>query len=267
MKEVKLVTINTWKCDGAYLQRLPVLAAQLSALKPDVVTCQECFASHEANTLAYLAAQLGMKYSFVPGRAKKRLLAGEWVESTSGLGVLSKYPIGPQQIYDLPAAGEDIDRKAQQVSIQIADGISLMITNTHLTHLGNPQGGRLKQAEALATIVNKASAQQYRIVCGDMNSEATSPEMQAFLKLTNSIDCYTAGNGPEPRYSLAEAYYKSNKQVCVDHIFALPILPGGHHPAFKDSAVVLNKADEATGVFASDHFGIATTLVIPNQQA
>ncbi|MCY7358638.1 MAG: hypothetical protein LH609_14505 [Rudanella sp.] len=45
-----LLTINTWKCDGQYRQRLALLKTQLGALRPDVVFCQEVFRAAGADT-------------------------------------------------------------------------------------------------------------------------------------------------------------------------------------------------------------------------
>jgi len=95
MLVLPIVTINTWKCDGDYEDRLALMSDQLKHLKPAIIACQECFKSEEtgADTLAFLAGGLGMNYYFLPGRSKKRLFKGKWIESLSGLGVMSKYPI------------------------------------------------------------------------------------------------------------------------------------------------------------------------------
>ncbi|XHR96241.1 hypothetical protein ACFJIV_06075 [Mucilaginibacter sp. UC70_90] len=114
MENVKIVTINTWKCDGEYRLRMGILVKQLKQLKPHVIACQECFYSEEANadTLKFLAAELNMHYCFLPGRSKKRLFEGRMVKSTSGLGILSVYPVTETGSFDLPVVAEDNDRKA-----------------------------------------------------------------------------------------------------------------------------------------------------------
>lgn len=242
-----------------------ILAKQLNDLKPHVIACQECFYSEDANTdtLNFLANELNMNYCFLPGRSKKRLFEGKIVNSTSGLGILSPYPLTDTNSFDLPVVHEDNDRKAFQANVSLPSGKTVTITTTHLTHLGQHKGLRKAQAEALAGFVNASTTYPYHIICGDFNATPDSEAVMAFRELSKAADCFTEGNGTEPRYSLADAYYKANKQVCVDQIFTL-LLPGtAKYPRFIDSAVVLNVPDEETGLYPSNHFGITTTLVIP----
>jgi endonuclease/exonuclease/phosphatase family metal-dependent hydrolase len=257
-QKIKIVTINTWKCDGDYRERLTILAKQLAELNPDIIACQECFVSDNADTLRYLSEILKMGYAYLPGREKKRYFESEYVDSGSGLGVLSKYPIADASWLALPVIPEDNDRKIQQVEIMI-DETRLYVTNTHFTHLRNEKIKRM-QAETLASFVLD-KAEGYHIICGDFNSEITSEAMEVFMKKSNAIDCYSAGGGEKSRYSLLEPL-QEGKKICVDHIFSLPFNGSGNYPEFINSAIVLNEPDAKTGIFASDHFGITTTLVI-----
>ncbi|SEN60232.1 Metal-dependent hydrolase, endonuclease/exonuclease/phosphatase family [Mucilaginibacter gossypiicola] len=265
MENVKIITINTWKCDGEYRVRMGLLAKQLEQLNPHVVACQECFYSEEGNadTLKFLANELNMNYVFLPGRSKKRMFEGRMVKSTSGLGILSVYPLNENISFDLPVVAEDNDRKAFRVNVNLPSGKTLTVTTTHLTHLGQQKGLRKAQAEALASFVIEEAPDPYHIICGDFNATPDSEAVMAFRELAKAVDCYTAGNGTEPHYSLTDAYYKANKQVCIDHIFTLQLPGTNKYPQFIDSAVVLNVPDEATGLYPSDHFGITTTLLIP----
>jgi endonuclease/exonuclease/phosphatase family metal-dependent hydrolase len=110
---VKITTINTWKCDGDYRARMDLLAEQLHILKPDIIACQECFYSEKNNidTLKFLADKLCMNAAFTGGRSKKRYFKGEWVDSQSGLGLLSVFPVTVINEFRLPSVPEDNDRK------------------------------------------------------------------------------------------------------------------------------------------------------------
>src|ERR1700753_484135 len=101
-EQIKIVTINTWKCDGEYRKRIQVMVKQLADLKPDIIACQECFVSETADTLHYLSDCLKMNYCYLPGRRKMRLFEGKETDSESGLGVLSLYPLIETGQFNLP---------------------------------------------------------------------------------------------------------------------------------------------------------------------
>jgi endonuclease/exonuclease/phosphatase family metal-dependent hydrolase len=263
MLQIPIITINTWKCDGNYRTRMLAMAAQLKNLAPGIIACQECFYTEEgeADTLHYLAGKLKMNYAFFPGRFKKRFFENKWVESYSGLGILSKYPIKSTEHFQLPIVADDDDRKAMKTIIALPDGSNLAITNLHLTHLKDVVAGRILQAIEVAEVALRGRGNKYNLVCGDFNAEPGSKELTSFMKTARAIDCYIAGNGPEPRYSVTSQYY-DHKHVCIDHIFSLPLPGKKDYPQFVNSGVVLNNVDSESGVYPSDHFGIATTLVI-----
>jgi endonuclease/exonuclease/phosphatase family metal-dependent hydrolase len=233
------------------------LAEGLRLLKPDIIACQECFVSEEADNLKFLAAELHMNYLLANGREKKRYFEGKWVDSLSGLGILSTYPIREFDTFILPASAEDNDRKAQQAIICLPSGEELLLTNVHLTHLRD-NVLREAQAKFVAKRVTSVGGAYIKIVCGDFNAELGSDEINAFMSTGDAIDAYETGEGIEPRCTLIEAC-ELGKNISVDHIFALPF-PGGGYPQFINSKVVLNKPG-SNGVFPSDHFGICTTLI------
>jgi endonuclease/exonuclease/phosphatase family metal-dependent hydrolase len=262
MEQIRIITINTWKCDGNYDKRLTLLAEQLKALSPSVVACQECFLSAEGNadTLQFLSAELNMYSGLLPGRFRKRLFKGNWVESFSGLGILSVYPIKELENYTLPDVPGDDQRKLQLIEVTVAGGNKMLIANTHLTHVRNAEL-RKEQAVFAADKVSAFDTYKYRIICGDMNAMSGSAELNALAAKSKAIDCYATGGGPEPRYSLSEAYDRGI-MICVDHIFALPCPAANTYPDFVNSSVVLNSKNNESGIYPSDHFGISTTLII-----
>ncbi|MFM9837811.1 MAG: endonuclease/exonuclease/phosphatase family protein [Cyclobacteriaceae bacterium] len=258
--QIRVVTINTWKCDGNYYKRINELALQLSKLDADIIACQECFMSEAVNadTLKFLADKLHMHYTFARGRVKDRLLENNWIPSSSNLGILSFYPITETHVYDLPCNEEDTDRKILYAKIAITKDRSLELFNTHLTHLTNSPLKEL-QFEALITIINANKTNTVQLICGDFNSTINSKNLIDFAKNTSAMDCYQFGNGEEPRYSLVEEYVKG-KQICVDHIFA--IRPKNERIfSCKNSGVVLDSKGLENNLYSSDHFGIATTLL------
>jgi len=254
---IQIVTINTWKCDGDYYNRRQVLADQLKALTPHIIACQECFLTEDekVDTLRFLAEELDMYYHFTPARFKSRLLGNDEVNSFSGLGVLSAFPIKVLPDLDLPFNETDGERKVQQISIEITEYKRLLLTNVHLTHLSNATELRKKQLTLIAQNTTTKNF-DFNIICGDFNCTPDSEEIRQFKTQTKAVDCYEAGNGELPRISLIE----NGTQRNVDYIFALPAGRLSESPRVIKSITVLNTPDDS-GIYPSDHFGISTTLI------
>jgi endonuclease/exonuclease/phosphatase family metal-dependent hydrolase len=111
---MRLVTINTGKCDGPYDRRLELLGAGLSALKPDVVALQEAFvaADGSADTAGYLANHLGLHLSVVRARSKPRTIQGRTVVSDSNVALLSRERVLESEAWPLPSHPDDGQRVA-----------------------------------------------------------------------------------------------------------------------------------------------------------
>lgn len=255
--QIRIITINTWKCDGDYYNRIKLLAAQLKMLTPHVVACQECFLSEDESidTLRYLAEELDMYYHFTFARFKQREVGNKTINSYSGLGLLSAFPIRDVQEFDLPMSTADGQRCVQQAHLEIYKEKQLLLTNVHLTHLHNGEDLRKEQVVMLAeNLISRAEA--YNVVCGDFNATPQSDEITLFRQLTGAVDCYEAGGGTEPRTGYSNLPVKN-----VDHIFSVPSGPCNAVPTFVKSAIVLNEPDEGSGLYPSDHFGVGTTLI------
>lgn len=259
--DIKIVTINTWKCDGEYHRRMSLLSAGLKKIDPQIIACQECFFSEEGNadTAGWLAGELGMYYSFVGCRPKKRYFSGRWVDSLSGMAVLSRFPFIRSEPFELSGVPEDEGRKVQQVELEILPGKKIGITNVHLTHLRDAIALRERQVIEVCERLESGD-QAFSIVCGDFNAGLRSAGLSLLKDRSGAADAYILGGGREPRISLVESFQQGVAR-CVDHIFCIPLRGGKSYPLFKDAAVVLNEADAETGLYPSDHFGIGTVLV------
>ncbi len=261
-KQIRILTINTWKCDGYYFGRMKILVKQLQEQACDIIVCQECFLSADGrvSTLETLSRRLLMDYVSSPARPKKRIISGISVDSFSGLGVLSKSPIKLLEDFDLPSSEVDGGRKTQLTEIVLEDGSKLLIANVHLTFLRDARELREQQLAEVMKKVKSYDGYQYRLIAGDFAAKPDAPEIKLFLKESGVADCYSLGGGSEPRdaRAISRAFQLHN---CVDHIFALP-LPQGGYPEFADSQIVLDQPDPDTALYPSDHFGIVTTLLL-----
>jgi len=263
MQNLSIVTINTWKCDGDYFNRLFLLAEELKTISPDIIACQECFQLQDgvANTLGYLAEHLGMHQLFLPGRNKPRYFEGKSQDSLSGLGILSRFPLTELPSVLLPLTSEDDERKLQQAKVTLPNGENVLFTNLHLTHISDAEHTRLLQIEKLASIINQNQT-HHHIICGDFNSTSSSLEIEKLKALSNICDLYAEGDGDKPCISLTPEYHHF-EPVCVDFIFG-QMLQNSSKPKVIASSVVLNQYNQALKTYPSDHFGIYVNIEIPN---
>jgi endonuclease/exonuclease/phosphatase family metal-dependent hydrolase len=260
--EVKILTLNTWKGDGDYFQRLNVMADQLKNVEADVIVCQECFVIPDSsvNTLEFLAQKLNMYSAFTAARSKKREFNNSTVDSLSGLGVISSCPMSIVQEVSLPTREEDGERKIQITEIELTKEKRLAIVNVHLTHLQNATDLRNQQVHVIANALSTIKGYAAILICGDFNAEINSPEINLITTLLQAGDVYALGGGKYPRQG---RYERNNFQIAksVDHIFSLPDA-SGKLPHFSNSRQVLDFPDSVTGLFASDHPALITTLRI-----
>ena len=264
MQNLSVVTINTWKCDGDYFNRMLLMVEELKAIAPDIIACQECFQTKDENadTLNYLAEQLGMYQTFLPGREKSRYFDGGWRDSLSGLGILSRFPLTELPPVLLPLTSEDDERKLQQAIVTLPNGEHVLITNLHLTHISDAENTRLLQIEKLAFVINQNQTHQNHFICGDFNATSSSLEIESLQALSNIFDLYEEGDGDKPCISLAPEYHHFER-VCVDFIFAQALPNATKHKVIK-SSIVLKQYSEAFKTYPSDHFGIFVEIEFPN---
>lgn len=261
MTELRIVTINTAKGDYSYHRRMTVMAEQLAELEPDLVLLQESLESPDGrfNTAGELGKRLGLKSCYAPARRKYRAVDSEWIETTSGLGILSRRPLLEAEALLLPSDPADGERIALLARLEI-DGHRLLLANVHLSHLWERAELRRRQIEA--TLAHRWFGEPWDLclVGGDFNTRL--PQLDALLvgvQRWNVRDTYVAGGGGAPRATIP-ADLPAATGHCVDYLFSLATSPEGH-PNFADSRVVLGEAD-ATGLYPSDHRGVMTTLRI-----
>lgn len=257
---LKVVTFNTWKCDGEYALRLEAMGQQMRSLNADVFALQECFATLDgsADTARFLAHRLGMHLHTAPARRKRRWFQGEWVDSFSSLAVLSRRPMRSAETRELPSSMADGGRVAQFCSLEM-DGRWVLLVNTHLSHLPASDGGGALRAEQLRTLLGHAvwmPRHAVTLVCGDFNASMDSSELAPF---------------PAPPWSLVDAYVQAGadpKVTChtpgghalnLDHLLCVPsrsLAP----VSCLEASVVLNEPSQPSGVCPSDHAGVSVTF-------
>lgn len=205
MGALRLVTLNTWKCDGDYPRRLDEMARSLAALAPDLVALQEVFAAPELglDTASALGEALGMAATILPLRRKPRPVAGRMADSTSGLALLSRRPVSSSRAVMLPDDPRDGERAALAAELDWG-GRRLGVAVLHLTHLDGASTLRQRQWQAVAGAL---SGVETALAAGDFNA----PVEEFALGSSLFRDCRTACGQP-PRATLAGG------GACIDHV-------------------------------------------------
>jgi endonuclease/exonuclease/phosphatase family metal-dependent hydrolase len=245
---LRVLTINTAKGDPPYPERIQEMARQVVSLAPDVVICQEVLSTPggEFDTASVLNAGLGFDCATAPARFKIRPVCGQRVRCSSGLAVLSRFPILSHDILVLESDPADGERLAQVALVQVG-GIRVSIANVHLTHLqgrGDLREHQLRQVERSLTAKGPA------VVAGDFNARIEATELQSTVLAGGYTDAFVAGGGDRRATTLAR--YDAR----IDHIFVRG--PGASIRSCS-AAIVLDTPCPGGG-FPSDHFGVMVTL-------
>ena len=238
---MRIVSLNTWKNEGDYSRRLPLMRDGLAAMAPDVVCLQECFVADGFDTAAWLAAELGLNLHSAPARSKPRWHEGRNRLSTSGLAILARgtATAATQALSSVP---DDEDRIAQSLDLLI-EARPLRVLNRHLTHLRNAAQLRATQfTEALDWAV--ADLEGGLVVAGDLNAGAEDPALAPLRLQPKPSTLHGARLGLESVGSTA-----------IDHCVLM-------HPGLWQQVAPLRGCDapDAEGWFPSDHAAVGMVL-------
>lgn len=262
-RSLRIVTINTGKGDGPYSQRLDLLATGLQQLRPDIVLLQEALATDNGkrHTLDTLAARLDMHASYAPARRKHRLVEGEHLLCSSGLGILTRQAVTATAVVSLPSDPADGERIAQLSSLEW-NSRWFLIANIHLSHLSGQDDLRRRQ---LATLLSHPWFDQNwsaRMVGGDLNTPVGKlPTLFDDLSEWTWRDGYSAGGGASDRATVP-VNAPSGEGKCIDFILSVSREPASH-PRFQDARVVLDEPEN--GVYPSDHRGVMVSIDIDEE--
>lgn len=252
---MRLVTLNTWKNEGRYGERLELMARGLAVLAADVICLQECFAAEGADTAAHLGRLTGLSVHARPARAKARRHDGATVESTSGLAVLSRRS-GAEAACDLESDPADGQRIAQRVDVA-GEGGMLRVLNLHLTHLRGPAAAALRGRQ-LAQALEWARRDWSGVVValGDFNATLDDPALASVLRSASTPD------RPEADYPRRATLHGAGLNE------AAPATPPIDHALLFDPTgawrvrrrfLALDRPD-AEGRFPSDHAAVVIDL-------
>lgn len=258
MGPIRVVSLNTWKCEGDYERRLRLMADGLKAQAADLVLLQEVFATLDGtiNTGSFVAEHLQMHCCFQPGRRKVRSLKGNDVKSYSGLAILSRYPYEETGALALPEDGRDGDRWAHWLRVHI-DGHTILVINTHLSHLEDREDLRRQQLESIVAFASTCPGDHLVILGGDFNSRPGDPAMNWL----DSQQLFPGRNAwlAAPYLQAMGTLVEEGGQACIDHLFSFTPCSDQAGIRWSTCFVALNEPDGA-GNYPSDHLAVVAEL-------
>lgn len=258
---LRIVSLNTWKCDGDYPQRLRLIVDGLRALQPDIVLLQEVFRTLDGtwNTASTVANALKMQATCVWARRKPRSVQGQSQISDSGMAVLSAMPVQEHWPVRLPTVADDGERVAQLVRLDW-EGEPLWLANLHLTHL--PDAGALRLAQLRAALSHAAL---------DSMGSATGGALWLIGDFNTALTIEAAWLKPPAPWSAQDTFAQFQMEHKITHIDAAgagynldqclhmwKTKPGNRSAV--NAQLVLQFRDAATGLSPSDHAGLCVDL-------
>jgi endonuclease/exonuclease/phosphatase family metal-dependent hydrolase len=166
------VRIATWNIRAARSAPVEAIAAELRAMRADVIALQEVDVRTRRTGFvdepAVLAGRLGFRYAFAASI--------EWDEGNYGLAVLSRWPLSGVQRHRLETGHPGEPRIVLEVTV-CAGGRPLRLFNHHADRR---RAARQAGFEGLRGILRGALGRGI-VVLGDFNEPATAPGVRSLL--------------------------------------------------------------------------------------
>lgn len=242
-----VVTLNLWHDKQDWPHRQDMIVAELKALSPEVVVLQEVLQDAALpNQAQVLASRLGYQYRFFSADAPDQV-------RRYGNAILVKGEI--EQSREVKLAPLDDYRNAGWVRTTV-DGRPLNVYATHLHY--KPEGGaiRAEQIAGVLALIDETAGDAPSIIGGDFNTRSDTPELAPLR--TRFIEAYEQAHAGEDADTPAHTTlnpHLGHAAIRIDHVFA-------QRDVFRvaDADIILDQAD-ATGAWASDHYGVRVRLV------
>lgn len=241
---MRVLTLNIWKNEGDFPGRLELVRNGLFDINPDIVCLQEVYQDDQFNALTQIATPELSHIALAAARVKVR----GGVTSSSGLAILSRYPIAASSIKDLPTSVRDGGRVVLRADIKTLGG-PLRVISLHLTHLHGEDSTALRAAQWDASVAfGQEDWDGPLLICGDFNDLVTAHWLQTSL-LTLKAQC--SGTMIDAPSSL-----RGHPSALIDHI----VLIAGGGLELAHCAMALEGEP-----IASDHLAILGELVRENK--
>jgi endonuclease/exonuclease/phosphatase family metal-dependent hydrolase len=240
-----------------------MVAEELRSLDPDVVGLQEGSTSRgRGNVVERLARALGLHYVYAP--ATSRVFRPRWLGRAlawamnfeEGPAVLSRFPIGAREVFDLPRCARLLDpRVLLRAEVRTPWG-PLDVFSTHVSRDDC-------QVRRIAEIVNARRNHLPTVVTGDFNATEQSNAIAVLTDGGGWVDAFRAANPETSGPTVWQRVDAAEPTVFrrVDYVF---LLPGTGAPArVVESRVVLrtpHRRPDGTTLWPSDHYGVLAVI-------
>ncbi len=248
--ELVVATLNLRNIADRWVERLPLLLADMAALQPDLLGLQECvFAVQQDRILA------------AAGEARYQIRRGWAGRPEYGNSLLVRDQL-------VPGADERLElgrnRSALRVETRTAAGAGLGFAVTHLHHL--PDDVSVREGQARQLVDWLAGLADPIVVVGDFNADPTEP---AYRVMTDAgfRSAHLEANGAEPALTwpsgiVADGSDDEGEPGCLDYIWLRgPLTTLSCRLAWDRPAV-----DDPT-LFPSDHFGLIARIRLESTAA
>jgi endonuclease/exonuclease/phosphatase family metal-dependent hydrolase len=266
---MRVVTWNVWARYGEWEQRQAGIEEVLASVQPDVVCLVETWRAGDDSQVDRIARRLGVDH---------RLSAGDWtggsageddVGWTSGIGVVSRWPIARHEHQAL--RGDEGDGFGDALFVAL-DGPRGPV-QVFVVVLDYPlHGSALRQAQVrqLAAFVGRVTSPRYpTVVCGDFNAGPDSDEIRmltgraavpapglVFYDAWEMGGDGTAGHTWSNRNQLAAIGMYPDRRF--DYVLsAWPRAGGAGHPT---RCELVGVTDGPNAPELSDHYGVVADL-------
>ncbi len=256
----RILSLNTWKNDGEYDRRLPLMTSELLRLQPQIILLQECFLCSETgdDTAASIAKEIGMDYVFAPARQKPRRHRGESRLTQSGLAILSHGVFDSNEVIPLPSSDVGGERIALSVVLEL-EGMRIRVVCSHFSHIRAETSIRARQVALSMTQLCDDRISDFGVLGGDFNCLPDGPEIEEALSgipvgMTNALPSQGCSEGT----SLLPPSSRPLRQI--DQIWLSD--PSHGELLIADAGVDLNRPIGDPPIYPSDHAAVWLDVVM-----
>ncbi len=254
-----IVSFNLHGWQTEWPTRLGIILDELEQLQPDLIGFQEVLqtpgTSSIDNSARVIADSLfrrtGLSYSYFFARTHTA-----WDMYDEGIAILTRHIVLNSGARDLPPGV--FARKVLYCRVLTPRGI-IQFFDTHLAHLAEEEPVRTEQVKVIRAFVEEMSADGVpaaNIICGDFNAIPGSMPLRTMTTADSLgvqyVDSWALLHPGQPGYTMPAESPNSR----IDYIF----LKDNERSTVTDSRLILNKKN-SQGLYPSDHFGLASTLV------